>query len=311
MVVRGSRERPTIYVHFGAHKTGSTSIQKNFARHRAVLKQNGLRYIGPNGPYKHLFSAFLKDPTTFFWNQLSGLSKEELILRDQEVLADLARRIRQTKESKILISNEFLSHLGVEKLEALHKFFFQFGKVHAVYFYRELEAWLNSNTQELAKSGIATAPTPLQHGLDQLSVFPRRIVSVFGEQNCSFVKFEDAVRIGVCNAALRTLGIDDFDALELDETRENTGVSGPAVRALLKYNRRFPAGHEARDAAYVERLKQLQGPRFQSFGFTPRQIRQYDRARASVLNLGLDLPPAETLSKAGLWARMKRTAGLW
>jgi hypothetical protein len=282
-------QEKTILLHLGTHKTGSTAIQRNFARNRDRIADHGLRYLGPGGPFPHLYSAFLPDPMAYMWNRGIGLTLEQILERDAEAVADLQRRIEAVRKPKVLVSNEYLAMLPEDSMALLREAFTPLGRVQAVYVYRELHAWWSSNTQEMAKTGTATGPTPFDRALQRVVGFPLKIARVFGAANCHFLRFEDLAPPGVCSGFLRALGQPDFPAMGLTETRENVSISGAAVEALFDYNRSHGWDDPARDAAEVERLKALPGPGYRVPGFTEAQIEVYAEARARVLPLGLQL----------------------
>lgn len=282
-------DTPTILLHLGAHKTGTTSLQHNFARHRAVLRQHGVRFLGPGKPYPHLYSAFLRDPMRYVWNRETGLSGEQILARDAAALAELDTVLAKNTDPWVVISNEFLALLPAPRLRLLRDYLAQYGPVRAVYTYRELHGWMSSNTQEMAKSGLATQPTPFEAALKRISLFPQRIRDVFGPDATQFLRFEDAAQSGICSLFLRSFGLPDFPTLGLTESRENVSISAPAVQALMAYNRAYPLGSAGRNAEEAARLKAMPGPKYSREGFTDDEISLYAQAHAAAEALGLRL----------------------
>jgi len=295
----------------GIHKTGSTSLQKTFATHRAALARNGIAYLGSDRPYACLYSGFLSDPMVFFWNRISGHSESDIRKRDQAGLTALSEALRQHRGQTIILSNEYLPMLSAIEMASLRDFLAQHGEVHAVYYYRELHSWMASNSQEMAKS-TATGPTPFGLALKRVHTLPLRVASVFGRANTTFIKFEDAVKSGICDTFLSHFGLPRLRESGLEEVRANVSISGPAVRALYTYNRDHPAGSASRDPAEVKRIKALRGERYQLDGFDPYEIGVYARAREEVqTRLGLTLAAPDTLPVRELPAhiRLRRAAG--
>jgi len=293
-------DHTTILLHMGIHKTGSTTLQKSFAENRGLLSAAGIRFVGHGGPYCHLYSAFLADPMRFVWNRQSKLTVNQIRKRDQKALAELRARLTRCQGKTIIVSNEFLPMLKPEELQALRGFLSQYGKVHAVYFYRELDSWVSSNSQEMAKAGIATQPTDFDLALRRVHHLPLKVFRVFGPNNTTFIRFEDAAETGICNTFLASFGLPTLTQLGGEEIVSNQSISGPAVEALFEYNRRHPLGDLGRDPLAVERLLALPGEKYRAPGFSPDQIARYKQARDVVTGkLGLSLKAPECLSVRG------------
>ncbi|WP_372573198.1 hypothetical protein [Ruegeria jejuensis] len=289
-------ERTTILLHVGIHKTGSTSLQKNFAKHRPLLRAGGIRFLGHGGPYRNLYSAFLTDPMRFFWNKQSKLNAEQIRLRDQQTLADLRTRLTRCQGQTIIISSERLSMLQPSELQALRGFLTPYGTVKAVFFYRELDSWISSNSQEMAKSGIATEPTDFTLALRRIREMPLRVADAFGPDNTTFIRFEDAIQSGICDTFLSTFGLPTLTELGGEEVIANQSISDAAVEALFDYNRQFPLGNPERNPKEVARIMALPGKKYQAPGFSRKEIAQYAQARAEVGNtLGFRLKAPEHL----------------
>ncbi|WP_323036685.1 hypothetical protein [Pararhodobacter sp.] len=304
----------TILLHLGTHKTGSTSLQRNFAKHRWVLRKHGLRYVGTDQPYPNLYSAFMPDPMKFVWNRVSGLSREQIMARDAKSMAELEAVLAKNTDPLVVISSEYLAMLPAEGLRAMRDRFAPYGRVEAVYAYRELHSWISSDTQQMAKIGVAKRRTPVNEALRRISDFPVKIVEVFGRDATHFLRFEDAKEIGICTHFLQTFGLPGFPEMGLEESRENLSLSGPAVEALFVYNREHPLEGGTRDPVEVARLRALPGPRYVANAFGPRHIENYAQAWKVATELGLRLAPPETLARLPAWqiwrSRLKRALRL-
>lgn len=194
----------------------------------------------------------------------------------------------------------------------LRNFLAAHGEVRAIYYYRELHSWMTSNSQQMAKAGIATRPTPFKLALHRVHTLPMRVADVFGLSDTTFIRFEDAVKRGICDTFLTSFGLPSLNARGLNEIIANTAISGPAVQALYAYNLDHPLGSTTRDRAEVERLKALPGERYQLGGHDPYDIRSYAIARQEVqAHLGLTLAAPHTLPVLALPAhiRLRRQAG--
>ncbi|MFD0980895.1 hypothetical protein [Tropicimonas aquimaris] len=285
----------TILLHMGTHKTGSTTLQKSLAAFRKPLNEAGATFLGPGRPYPHLYSAFLHRKSDFIYNRHNGLSEEEIRARDAETLDQLDRSIRHSRNDRVIVSSEYLSKLSVAEMADMRDWFGRHGRVVAVYFYREMLSWIASDSQQMAKAGRNSGPTPFSIAIERVTAMPLRIGEVFGADNSVFLRFEDAIVDGICNSFLKQLGCPTLASLGLEEIRANEGISANAVRALYAYNRLFPFGSADRPEALMQRLIGLEGPKYQVAGFRPEDISRYAEARREVLEkLGLKLQdPAE------------------
>lgn len=286
----------TILLHMGTHKTGSTTLQKSFDAYRKPLNEAGVSFLGPGRPYPHLYSAFLHRKGDFIYNRHASLSEEEILARDAETLDKLDRRIRYARNDRIVISSEYLSKLSVAEMTDMREWLGRHGRVRAVYFYRELLSWIASDSQQMAKAGRSTGPTPFDIALERVTDMPLRIGEVFGAEDSVFIRFEDAIVGGICNSFLDRLGCQTLASLGLEEIRANEGISANAVRAMYAYNRLFPFGSPDRPDALMQRLIGLEGPKYQVAGFRPEEIARYGARRAEVLErLGLRLQEPDAL----------------
>lgn len=285
-----------ILLHTGTHKTGSTTLQTTLFRHRAELAQHGVTYLGGKEAYKNLYSAFLTDPSRDYWNRRGGKSLTELRARDQIVRDTLGHLIDSAPDGDVIISSEFLCLLTEPELTKLRDFLAPFGPLQAVYYYRELISWLSSDSQQMAKVGQAVRPTSFDLGVQRLYDFPRKIDKVFGQENRSFIRFEDAIKVGICNSLLTPFGIPSLDQLGIEEDISNESISAEAVRALYVYNLLNPPGSTTHRPKRLQALGQIPGEKYTIRGIWPKQVENYGSKRDQVVKeLGLTLAPASEI----------------
>jgi hypothetical protein len=281
----------------GTHKTGSTTLQRTLARHRMALIRTGTRYIGGGQALPGLYSAFLDDPMRFEFNRVSGLPAARIREIDTERMAVLAGKLEAVKAPFVILSSEYLAMLHPPEMERLRDFLSRFGEVHAVYYYRELHGWISSDSQEMAKAGFAAEPTRFEVGLGRVHGFPLKIARVFGPR-VHFLKFEDAVRTGICDSLLGHFGRPTLRALGLEERAANRSISQAAVEALFRYNAAHPRGSPGHCRAKAEELAALPGPKYRAPPFSDAEIAVYAARRAEVAEaLGLRLAPPEALPR--------------
>ena len=110
------------------------------------------------------------------------------------------------------------------------------------------------------------------------------------------MKFEEAVKAGICDSLLSRFGLPTLSSLGLAERHANASVSAEAVRALFLYNHLHPLGSPTRRKRDIDRLCKLPGEKYRTAGFWPKQISDYAAKRAEIEDrLGLRLAPPEAL----------------
>jgi hypothetical protein len=281
-----------IILHVGPHKTGSTSIQRSLFDQKAALAEHGIHYLGPRGAHWRIYSAFLTDPTAAIWNERDGLSAEQIAERDATARWRLFKRLSELSGTAI-ISSEFLSLMSPEELHRLNTALSKHGEVHALYFHRELLPWIASDSQQMAKIGHSYNPTTYQEAIRRIYNMPLKIQREFGAARTHFIKFEEAVKQGLCNSLLREFDLPDFDTLGLSEQRANESISDSAVRAMYLYNLQNPRGSGRRLGEDIERMWNLPGDKYRIDGLRPHEIRDYAQKRAEIAEkLGLHLTTA-------------------
>lgn len=287
-----------IILHVGPHKTGSTSLQRNLYRHREALAARGIHFLGRDGPYQHLYSCFMTDPLHNYRNKQSGQTLKQIKTRDAQVREELFAQLA-TLRGTVILSSEFLCKMNKEEFIRIRDALSHFGDVHCLYYYRELLPWIASNSQQMAKVGRFFRPTVYRTAVQRIHRIPLTIAQVFGPTHSHFLKFEDAVKQGLCNSLLREYDLPDFDQMGLDETHENESLSDQAVRAMYLYNLRNPIGSGRRRPLEIEQLCALPGQKYQIDGLRPHEIRDYAAKRTEVeAKLGFRLIPPEDIPVA-------------
>lgn len=285
----------TILLHVGTHKTGSTTLQSTFDENRDLLKRMGIEYLGGKRAYPCLYSSFLTNPMNHSWNTLlSGLTEADIRARDKAARGELIRLIEASQSDTIIISSEFLSMLDQNEQKALRAFLEPHGRVIAVYYYRDLLSWMSSDSQQMAKAGWNHQPTAYKIAVERIHKMPLRVHAVFGAKNTKFIRFEEAVNVGICDSFLTAFDLPTLASQGVSELHSNEAISANAVQAMYLYNRLFPRGSGQRSPKIVEQLQNLEGPKYVLSGISKNQIRDYTKKRAEVSKkLGLLLAPAE------------------
>lgn len=149
----------TCYLHIGAPKCASTSIQRSFQSSRAWLAEEGLLYSrSDNARHDFLVSVHHENPVELKVHSRFGL--------DRDAVRDLARQQQDAFEALVashpgadaFLSTELLFEQAPKMdLGGMKQYLHQhFDKVVVVALIRDPLAWVNSSAQETVKSGSST-----------------------------------------------------------------------------------------------------------------------------------------------------------
>ena len=142
MVEKGP-EAPPLFLHIGAHKTGSTSIQMRFARNAETLKRHGVLYpLGhfPRFPYQH--------------SEIVDMLTPERVGELASYLGDVLGQATASGCRTIVLSGEAMSNLSGEKAALLHDAACSAGfRPIAVVFFRPYVSYVRSLASEMMKKG--------------------------------------------------------------------------------------------------------------------------------------------------------------
>lgn len=176
----GSR---TAYVHIGAPKTGSTSIQVAFSEASAQLAPLGYHYLeGDRNHSERLSLAFWAEADAINLGKYKWIDDQAAFLRYRASLRDgLAEEFMKSAPCDLIISGEGLSDFKDHEVQDFLKFLTaSFDIIKIIAYAREPQSWMNSAAQQGAKwSGDL---------LDRTFTMPR-----VPEYRRRFQKFIDAV----------------------------------------------------------------------------------------------------------------------
>ena len=263
------------YLHIGAPKSGSTSIQKSFFSERAMLAENGFFYPGGKKSRQNfLATLYHQNPMTLRFNRESGVDEEIIVsraLRDQN---QFQKNAQENPNHTILLSNEILlGNAPYLNLSALGDFLFSIAdKVVVVAIVRDPLALMVSRAQEQIKSGARTysevAQSPDMHDLRYLDIF----TDAFGAENLKVVALESLVKNG---ASLVTqfatmIGVSDALANALPEKRINASLTleGAFLASELNKFAGQSVGRRKRPDGTIAETRGLPARAFRNIGQT-------------------------------------------
>jgi hypothetical protein len=234
----------TIYLHFGFHKTGTSSIQLSLHRSRDRLRECGLSYPGCKVNHAELHLLFSGRPETHPDNLKRGVATVEDAARaNREYREALAKELRSDSNSKMILSAEGLGLLTLDELRSLRAFLSEFAdEIHAVCLVRSPVKFAMSYAQELVAGG-RTLEEVTQH--PTLPCYRQKlegIAAVFGLERLT-VRNYDAICKGtepLIREFIRMVGEDPARYDFLSDERANTCLSLEAVLILDRLNKALP-----------------------------------------------------------------------
>lgn len=154
-----SAKPPTLYLHVGLHKTGTTSFQRYCWREHRWLLAQGLavfHWEGEVNVYKLGTSTWRPSTRPLGEAGLPGQLAQQRVW--QARLADFAARHPQ---QNLLVSTEAISHARTEaEMEALKRILPTGYRVHALLVTRDKEAWWASCCNQVRKQGRENFSNP-------------------------------------------------------------------------------------------------------------------------------------------------------
>lgn len=226
--------KPTLLLHFGPGKTGSSAIQAWLASIATDLLRHGILYPPPireiaqfNGNGQDL-AAILHRP--------HGAAGDDISRALEELLAHYARLATDSNCRTILLSSEFLPAAPRENLELLRRHVDIHFNACAIGFVRDPYWWLWSAWGQSVKRG----------GLSEdFAEYAVKNISYYGQVLSSFVSlFTDARLLiyrhdNLLEDFARAVGIPEEFIERIPDERVNRSLDREELRTLLSVNRVF------------------------------------------------------------------------
>lgn len=250
-------------LHFGMHKTGSSSIQESLYR---GLTDTRFHYVdlGSANASGKIATAFMERPERYHIHRKCGTSRERLSELRQYIRHVLAAELRRADGRTLIVSAEDISFLQESELRDLVRFIGGYvNDIRAVGYVRPPKGFMESAFQQRVKGSLDHFHIP--------SLYPQYRQSLEALEhvlagNVEYWCFNTSTFHTGCvvHDFCRRLGI-DFDSSKV--VRTNEGLSRPAVAMLYAYRKFGPGYGRGRQAVrenrqLVSHLAGLPGPRF-------------------------------------------------
>jgi len=248
-------------LHFGLHKTGSSSIQSFLSS----CDLPGVLYpdLGEVNQSRPLATAFRSDAAEYHLNRKAQLDQSTVTQRRNTTRSCLDKAFASLGNRRMVLSAEDLSLFPEEDLENFIGFVAQrAGEIKGLAYVRAVSSWLESLFQETLRNSSHLPPLTRYRPLyrTRLEKFDR----LLGPSNIELVPYRRERLAGSCVVQdfARRIGAET----PANPPRANTGLSLPAVRLLAVYRKWQPfpptTGPEMLRANKFlsEQLRTLEGP---------------------------------------------------
>lgn len=258
-------------LHFGMHKTGSSSIQHTLARLHADVPWVYLEAGIPNASLA-LATMFKSHPESHPLNRKLGLGEEGVARRKQDYFQRLEEKIASTGKD-LLLSAEWSSKMSESELRSLADWLGKYvDEIVPVGYIRSPRAYMESSFQQKVKAGASS--------FDAGAFYPdyrgrfEKFEAVFGRDKVQYWPFDP--RSFPAGCVVRDFAARFGVALSDEQVvRVNDGVSREALSILYCY-RKFGEGFGVGEAAIrenqrlIRKLGEIKGHKLR---FAPELVR--------------------------------------
>jgi len=154
---------PSLFLHVGPHKTGTTSFQKYCLKHRAELSEQRLAFFAPrNTPNQRRVSLASAREGVF---NGESLTPESAAAIGREVSHELRTFATANPGQNLLLSSESMSFLRTDaEMDRLKALLPPGYRLHGVWVERGIDSWWASYCNEIRKRGIEDHHDPRARG---------------------------------------------------------------------------------------------------------------------------------------------------
>ena len=226
------QNKPTIHLHIGTHKTGTTSLQKFLDSNQKILKKFGILY--PKTGWYHYSQHLLAF-------QLKGTTPNGVDTISDDIWMDLNKEISKSKLKNIVISSEIFATLNKEQIDQLKKELSDYNVKIYLYLRRQDELFESIYNQQVKEWRNPRKET--------ISYFMNKKNKLYGQFNYFQLVYNWSMVFGKENISIRayhkeyvTDTVSDFiNLLDLDDSmkkafksikNENYSVSAKALEMI-------------------------------------------------------------------------------
>lgn len=244
---KSEEERPIVYLHVGANKTASTSIQSTLTTNREALKTKGEGYLFPK-TWRANKTRFMRYLCLENENHLKIRFKnmfgdKTIIETNQEMIDEMVAELEGFQGRNTIFSGEDLYHLtykNLNRVRMLLELLIPNCEIKVIFVVRNYLSYMNSSTQQAAKGGSIEKDV-LRIRRKKKEFFRRavrNIRNVFGAENLELYAFEDSLKHhrGPVGYFLDRIGLDEKAIESMEIQRKNESFSDRATKMIFWLN---------------------------------------------------------------------------
>lgn len=307
------RRYPRIILHAGLHKTGTTSVQENCARHAELLLQHGIVY--PSFRFRERRLNNHSDPLAGVFSSRPmayGMVRRQGVEDDPSVAITAFREqleaiLAEPRGETLVLSAEMVADFNPDDLDTLKKCLLQAtDSLQVIAYVRSPQSSLASILQQRALAGFAGKAQDLADVVwNRFERLRRAFPGILEPQD-----FHLAVRHsgGLVGHFLELIGLPGSTIESLDFSHANSRISAEACCLIEAINLAYP--HDSSDKHGVRRqyhdMRSLQALSGQPFRIDASQDQDLIAALARESawlerELGWSFPEARTEADGELW----------
>lgn len=249
-------------IHFGTHKTGSTSIQKTLYRQ----SNESFYYVnmGISNASKPISVAFMSHPETFRMNKIKDNDVVSSKIAQEKFLRTLDEQLNIASGRTAIISGEAISMLQEKEIAAMRLFIEKYySNILTIGYVRTPKSFIESAFQQRSKASLARFNISALYPCYKFRF--EKFLNVFGPEAVHMIPFQTDKLVSGCVVRdfCSRFGI-DIDPASV--TRDNDGLALSAVKLLYTYGK-FGEPHGNRLMAMKQSnemasfLRELKGPK--------------------------------------------------
>lgn len=245
------KEMPKVFLHMGANKTASTSIQCSLSANRDFLRnyKDGYLFnkswrINSSKTFKYL-CAFNFEATRMYIKE--GKVDNNLYPDyDSRYLDEILDEIKNFNGVNHIFSGEDLHFLSYRSMYRVKEMLMQLipnCEIHVLYSVRNYVSFINSNIQQSAKGGRGEKDI-LHFKLKSKDYFKsaiKKMISIFGLDNVTIYAFEESIKheFGPVGYFFEQIGIDKQVIQTMKIQRKNESMSNTAAKLIFCINKKL------------------------------------------------------------------------
>lgn len=241
-------KRPIVYLHMGANKTASTSIQCTLFKNREVLKDMGEGYLfskawGLNKT-KALRYLCVGNHIDLKVRIKKKFGEAGIVEYNRQIMDDLIAEVGDYKGRNFIFSGEDLFRFRrneMNRLREMLEWLIPNCEIKVIFVIRNFISYMNSSTQQAAKGGRIEREvlrTRLKKG-EFFKIAIANISHIFGADRLMLYTFEESLKHtqGPVGFLLEQIGLDEEMIHTLTIQRKNESLSDRATKMIFWLNK--------------------------------------------------------------------------